>query len=160
MQTGSWGEFSHHFHQPETYKCWNNHQWLCVLQNVPGPYQEGNSNDSSSSHCKQMVNTHGYMLCTGCTLVPLQLGYKDKCSWGTSGYGQPPNRVLPCVGEVPRQCMTPGYNTYTGCTWTHHLMYTDRATWPGYIMYTFGVAPSVQSLHGNPFPLSYTNHGP
>ena len=112
-------------------------------------------------HCKQRVNTRcRYVPCMGCTPVPLQLGYEDKHSWGSSGYGQPPDRVLPCVGEVPGQCTTPGYDTYTGRTQTHHLTYTDRATCPGYIMYTFGVAPSVRSLHGNPFPLSYTNHGP
>jgi len=115
----------------------------------------------TNNHCKQRVNTcRRYTPCTGHTPVPPWLGYEDKHSWGSSGYGQPPNGVLPCVGEVPGQCTTPGYNTYTGHTQTHHLTYTDRATQPGYVMYTFGVAPRVQSLHGNPFPLSYTNHGP
>jgi len=112
------------------------------------------------NHCKQRVNTHcRYTPCTGRTPIPPRLGYEAKRSWGSSGYGQPPDRVLPCVGEVPGWCTTPGYDTYTGCTRTHHLMYTDRATQPGYVTYTFGVAPRVWSLHGNPFPLSYTNHG-
>jgi len=84
-----------------------------------------------------------YVPCMGCTPVPSQLGYKDKGSWGSSGYGQPPNRVLPCVGEVPGWCMTPGYDPYTGCTQTHHLMYPNRASQPGYVAYTFGVAPGV-----------------
>jgi len=106
------------------------------------------------STCSPIINLQWFIPC-----FITQLGYKDKCSWGSSGYGQPPDGVLPCVGEVPRWCTTPGYDTYIGCTWTHHLIYTDRATWPGYVTYTFGVAPSVQSLHGNPFPLSYTNHG-
>ena len=84
------------------------------------------------------------MLCTGHTPAPPQLGYKDKCGWGSSGFGQPPDRVLPCVGEVPRQGRTPVYDAYIGCTQTDQ---TDRATQPGYIAYTFGVAPSVQCLH-------------
>jgi len=97
-----------------------------------------------NNHCKQRINTRrGYAPCTGRTPVPPRLGYKDKRSWGSSGYGQPPDGVLPCVGEVPGWCMTPGYDTYTGCTQTHHLTYTDRATRLGYVAYTFGVAPSV-----------------
>ena len=103
---------------------------------------------SQSTHCKQRVNTRGgYAPCTGHTPVPPRLGYEDKRSWGSSGYGQPPDGVLPCVGEVPGWCTTPGYDTYTGRTRTHHLTYTDRATRPGYVMYTFGVAPRVRSLH-------------
>jgi len=100
--------------------------------------------ESLSNHCKQRVNTrHRYAPCTGHTPVPPRLGYEDKRSWGSSGYGQPPDGVLPCVGEVPGRCTTPGYDTYTGRTRTHHLTYTDRATRPGYVMYTFGVAPRV-----------------